>query len=117
ATLLRRIWMVMASISRPRQNHVAITIDPRTPGGRDEGGGVELLDDGRAFDRRVDVETRALVERRLHRRSVERDRASALNPAGGAAGRRAPRRARARRPSLRPAVLGRRRRAAGRAPR
>src|SRR5262249_59231869 len=75
--------MVMASISRPRQNHVAITIDPRTPGGRDEGGGVELLDDGRAFDRRADVEMRALVEHRLHRRSVERDRALALDRGGG----------------------------------
>src|SRR5262249_52841380 len=81
--------------SRSRQDQVAVTIDPPAPWGRDEGGGVELLDDGRAFDRRADVETRALVERRLHHRSVERDRALALDRGGGRPRRRrAPRRAR-----------------------
>src|SRR5262249_15599667 len=69
--------------SRSRQDQVAVTIDPPAPWGRDEGGGVELLDDGRTFDRRADVETRALVEHRLHRRSVERDRALALDRGGG----------------------------------
>src|SRR5258707_811519 len=56
------------------QNQIAPWIDLRAPSGRDHGGGVELLDDGGAVDRRADVQPIALVQHGLARaRAVEMD--------------------------------------------
>src|SRR3954454_18163882 len=57
--------MVMASMSRPLQDQVAAPIDPPAPAGRDDRGGVELLDDRRSGDDSADVEAVALIKSRL----------------------------------------------------
>src|SRR3954451_18645504 len=58
--------MVMASMSRPLQDQVAVPIDPPAPTGRDHRGGVKLLDDRRSGDDSADVEAVALIKPRLH---------------------------------------------------
>src|SRR4051794_15027186 len=58
--------MVMASMSRPLQDQVAVPIDPPTPTGRDDRGGIELLDDRRSGDDSADVEAVALIKPSLH---------------------------------------------------
>src|SRR5882672_6618953 len=44
------------------QYQIAIRIHPPAPAGRDDSGGVELLDDRRAADRGADLESIAFVE-------------------------------------------------------
>src|SRR5215204_2953898 len=66
-----------------------VAIDAPGPAQRDDTGGVELLDDGRAGDDRADVEPVALVEPRLNRiPPVEMDAALALDRNAARTGRR-----------------------------
>src|SRR3954464_4227903 len=72
--------MVMASMSRSLQDQVAVAVDAAAPARRNDGGGVELLDDGGTGNNRADIKTIAVVESRLHRTlAVEMDAALALD--------------------------------------
>src|SRR5262245_20651006 len=72
--------MVMASMSAPRQNEVAMAVDPPAPAGRNDRGRIELLDDGGPDDRYPDVEPVALVERRLGHGTVHQHLAATFDP-------------------------------------
>src|SRR4051812_3880348 len=57
--------MVMASMSRPLKDQVAVAIDPSAPTGWNDGSGVKLLDDRRSGDDGAHIETVALIKPRF----------------------------------------------------
>ena len=89
-------------VHAPCHDQVAVAVDLPVPAGRNDGCGVELLDQSRPRDRRADIEPVALVEHRVDHRSIERHASPALDRGWRRSAAMAPRRPRAARIWARP---------------